>query len=125
MEVADARADRFGDRFHTFSDAEIRECEDADGNVFFGVRPQAAGCGQAAAFGYSFGNPDFNVRQLNSNAVLRYEYRPGSTLFVVWSQGRSDFTADGRFQLRSNAGDLFRAPGTNVLLIKMSYWLDW
>jgi hypothetical protein len=124
MEVADARADRFDDRFHTFSDAEIRQCGDGD-NVYFGVRPQAAGCGETAGFGYSFGNPDFNVRQLNSNAVLRYEYRPGSTLFVVWSQGRADFTSDGRFQLRNNTADLLRAPGTNVLLIKMSYWLDW
>jgi hypothetical protein len=125
MEVANPRAEGFGDRFHAFSDTEIRPCEDGNGNVVFGVRPRAAGCGETAAFGYSFGNPDFNVRQLNSNAVLRYEYRPGSTLFVVWSQGRSDFTTDGRFQLRSNTSDLLRAPGTNVLLIKMSYWLDW
>jgi hypothetical protein len=125
MEVSDARAERFGDRFHTFSDTEIRQCEDEDGNVSFGVRPRAAGCGAAAAFGYSFGNPDFNVRQLNTNAVLRWEYRPGSTLFVVWSQGRSESTTDGHFQLGSNTSDLFRAPGTNVLLVKMSYWLDW
>ncbi|HYR11782.1 MAG TPA: DUF5916 domain-containing protein [Longimicrobium sp.] len=125
MEVSNARAERFGDRFRTFPDAEIRQCEDEDGNVFFGVRPQAGGCGDDAGFGYSFSNPDFNVRQLNSNAVLRWEYRPGSTLFVVWSQGRSDFTTDGRFQLRNNTSDLFRAPGTNVLLIKMSWWLDW
>jgi hypothetical protein len=61
---------------------------------------------------------------LNANAVLRWEYRPGSTLFVVWSQGRNDFAADGRFQLRRDASDLFRAPGTNVLLINASYWLN-
>ena len=90
----------------------------------------AGGCGvdppeDAAGFSYGFDNPDFNIRNFNSNAVLRWEYRPGSTLFVVWNQGRSDFAADGRFQLRNNASDLFRAPGTNVLLIKMSYWLDW
>jgi hypothetical protein len=124
MEVDDPRAKRFGDRFATLPAEDLRRCEDADGNVFFGVRPQGAGCGDAAAFGYGFGNPDFNVRQLNSNAVLRWEYRPGSTLFVVWSQGRSDFAPDGQFRLRENASDLFRAPGSNVLLIKMSYWLD-
>jgi hypothetical protein len=124
MEVADSRADDFDDRFRQFEGDEIRECTDAGGNVFFGVRPQAAGCAAAAGFSYAFANPDFNFRQLNSNAVLRWEYRPGSTLFVVWSQGRSEFTSDGRFQLRDNTSDLFRAPGTNVLLIKMSYWLD-
>jgi hypothetical protein len=123
MEVADSRADAFGDRFRQLPADELRECA-VDGSVSFGVRAQAAGCDDAAGFSYRFGNPDFNVRNLNSNAVLRWEYRPGSTLFVVWSQGRSDFAADGRFSLRSNASDLFRAPGTNVLLIKMSYWLD-
>ncbi|WP_420125666.1 hypothetical protein [Longimicrobium sp.] len=51
--------------------------------------------------------------------------RPGSTLIVVWSQGRSQSTTDGQFQLGNNTSELFRAPGTNVLLIKMSYWLDW
>ena len=124
MEVADSRADRFGDRFRALPENEIRECTDEDGNVSFGVRPRAAGCAEAAGFSYLFDNPDFNVRQLNSNAVLRWEYRPGSTLFVVWSQGRSDFAADGQFNLRNNASELFGAPGTNVLLIKMSYWLD-
>jgi hypothetical protein len=124
MEVADSRADRYGDRFRPLPENEIRACTGEGGSVTYGVRPRAAGCDDAAGFSYRFGNPDFNVRQLNSNAVLRWEYRPGSTLFVVWSQGRSDFAADGRFQLRNNASDLFRAPGTNVLLIKMSYWLD-
>jgi hypothetical protein len=42
----------------------------------------------------------------------------------VWSQGRSDFAVDGRFRLGSNTSDLLRAPGSNVLLIKASYWLD-
>jgi hypothetical protein len=124
MEVSDPRADDFEGRFHELGDTEIRECADGNGNVFFGVRPQAAGCGTAAGFSYAFGNPDFNFRQLNSNAVLRWEYRPGSTLFVVWSQGRTEFVPDGRLRLGNNASDLFRAPGTNVLLIKMSYWLD-
>ena len=124
MEVQEPRAARFGDRFRRLPEDEIRQCADEDGNVFFGVRPRAAGCGDGAGFAYRFGQPDFNFRQLNSNAVLRWEYRPGSTLFVVWSQGRSEFVPDGRFQLRSNTSDLLRAPGSNVLLIKMSYWLD-
>ncbi len=63
-------------------------------------------CGGLA---YRVENPDFNIRQLNTHAVLRREYRPGSTLFVVCSQNRSDFEADGRFHLRRYTGDLFRA----------------
>jgi hypothetical protein len=123
MEVDDPRAGRFADRFNPLEGTEVRECTTDDG-TFYGVRPSAAGCGDAAGFSYTISNPDFNVRQLNSNAVLRWEYRPGSTLFVVWSQGRSDFAVDGRFRLGSNTADLFRAPGSNVLLIKASYWLD-
>jgi hypothetical protein len=124
MEVDDPRAGGFGGRFSTLGADEIRECRRTNGSVFYGVRPAAGGCDDAAGFGYRVENPDFNIRQLNTNAVLRWEYRPGSTLFVVWSQGRSDFEADGRFHLRRNTGDLFRAPGTNVLLIKASYWLN-
>jgi hypothetical protein len=124
MEVDDPRAGRFGERFGELEGDEIRECRGENGSVSYGVRPTAAGCDEAAGFAYRLNNPDFNIRQLNSNAVLRWEYRPGSTLFVLWSQGRNDFAADGRFQLRRNANDLFRAPGTNVLLIKASYWLN-
>jgi hypothetical protein len=75
-------------------------------------------------------NPDFNVKQMRSNAVLRWEYSPGSTLFLVWSQGRQDFQPDGSFDLRRDFGRLLgrddehATPSTNVLLLKVSYWLD-
>jgi Domain of unknown function (DUF5916)/Carbohydrate family 9 binding domain-like len=124
MEVDDPRADDFGSRFAPIAEDQLRACTDGGGNRFFGVRPQAAGCDASAGFSYTVGNPDFNVRSFNSNAVLRWEYRPGSSLFVVWSQGRSEFVPDGRFRLRDNTADLFRAPGTHVLLVKMSWWLD-
>jgi hypothetical protein len=124
MEVENPRERRFGNRFRALAPSEIRQCANADGSVYFGVRPLNAGCGDGAGFGYRISNPDFNVRRFNSNAVVRWEYRPGSTLFVVWSQGRAETTADGRYRFRENTSDLFRAPGTNVLLIKMSYWLD-
>jgi hypothetical protein len=68
----------------------------------------------------------FDVKFFNSNTVLRWEYQPGSTLFLVWSQGRSDF--DGVFGTRSFTGDfrqLFRAPADNTFLVKVSHWFDW
>lgn len=116
-EVADPKADDFDDRFRLFADAELRECEG-----FYGVGAPEEGCGEESGFAYRFRDPEFNFRQLNSNAVLRWEYRPGSTLFVVWNSGRSDFVRDGGFDLRDDAGDLFGAEGTNILLVKLSYW---
>jgi Domain of unknown function (DUF5916) len=68
----------------------------------------------------------FDVKFFNSNTVLRWEYQPGSTLYLVWSQGRSDF--DGILGTRSFSGDfhqLFRAPADNTFLVKVSHWFDW
>ncbi|HEY0997412.1 MAG TPA: DUF5916 domain-containing protein [Gemmatimonadaceae bacterium] len=68
---------------------------------------------------------DFNVKQLRTNAVLRWEYRPGSTLFAVWSQGRDqDDRNPGVFAPRRDLGNLFRARPDNVFLVKASYWLS-
>ena len=71
---------------------------------------------------FSFDDPGFNFKQLRSNVVLRWEYRPGSALFLVWSQGRTDFTRDA-FAFDRDVDALWGAEGTNVLLVKMSYWL--
>lgn len=76
-----------------------------------------------AGFRVRFGDPDFNVRSLRGNAVLRWEYRPGSTLFLVWQQQRSGAAALGDFDFSRDAGAIFRAPAHNVFLIKASYWI--
>lgn len=66
----------------------------------------------------------FNFKQFNSNAVFRWEYRPGSTLFLVWSQGRSDFTSlEGGRNYGGDIKDLFSLPARNTFLVKLSYWL--
>ncbi|HEX2077625.1 MAG TPA: DUF5916 domain-containing protein [Longimicrobium sp.] len=66
--------------------------------------------------------PDFNFKQFRSNAVLRWEYRPGSTVFVAWNADLRDQAADGSYSLLRDTGRLFRSDGTNVLLVKFSYW---
>ena len=67
----------------------------------------------------------FNVKQFNSNAVLRWEYRPASVLFVVWQQGRAQSELNaGTFEARRDVRDLFAAPPENTVLVKMSYWLN-
>jgi hypothetical protein len=71
---------------------------------------------------YSFGNPDFNFRQFRSNLVVRWEYLPGSTLYLVWSQGRTSNDTNGMFSYGSDMKDLFSITPQNVFLIKFSYW---
>ncbi len=67
-------------------------------------------------------NPDFRRRSLRSNVVLRWEYRLGSTLFLVWSQSRSDSSTHPRLRPASNIGSSFTDSGTNVFLVKLNYW---
>jgi len=67
-----------------------------------------------------------NFKQFRSNVVLRWEYRPGSTLFVVWTQGRQDFAgAEGPGSMRDNFRDLFALHPDNTFLVKASYWINW
>jgi hypothetical protein len=68
-------------------------------------------------------NVDFRVTSFRSNVVLRWEYRPGSNLYVVWQQDRGESEGFGR---RVTPADPFRslsAPGTNSFVVKMSFWL--
>ena len=67
----------------------------------------------------------FNFKQFRSNVVFRWEYRPGSTLFVVWSQGRRGSTGvEGSQSFRGDLGDLFNLPPDNSFLVKVSYWIN-
>jgi hypothetical protein len=71
-------------------------------------------------------NPEgFNVKELHSNLVARWEYRPGSTLFLVWAQGRAQDDLDlGSFRFDRDYRNLFRARPDNTFLIKGSYWFS-
>jgi hypothetical protein len=76
-----------------------------------------------------FNGPDglagFNYKQLRSNTVVRWEYRPGSVLYLVWSQNRSQDGIDpGSFQFGRDYANLFRSHPGNTFLIKGSYWLN-
>jgi len=70
-------------------------------------------------------NPDFSRRSLRGNMVIRWEYQPGSTLFVVWSQSRSaSFDIDDpEFRPFDNVRDSFTDDGQNIFLVKLNYWL--
>jgi hypothetical protein len=66
--------------------------------------------------------PDFSMASLNSNVVLRWEYRPGSTLFFVWTHARDMSGGDGRFDFNRDWDGLFAADHGNVFLVKLNYW---
>jgi hypothetical protein len=67
-------------------------------------------------------NPDFNFKSLRGNAVLRWEYLPGSTLYLVWTQSREDFEHSGSFNLGNSLRRLTRGRPDNIVMVKLSYW---
>jgi hypothetical protein len=70
-------------------------------------------------------NPDFNYRSFRTTNVLRWEYKPGSTLFAVWQQGREGTIDRGTFNFSRDFGGVFSSPARNVFLIKWAYWLNY
>ena len=72
---------------------------------------------------YTFDNPDFNFKSLRLNAVFRWEFVPGSTLYAVWTEQREDFSHPGQFRLGRDASRLFSAPANDIFLVKMTYWI--
>ncbi len=75
---------------------------------------------------YAYGdNPDFNYKSFRTTNVLRWEYKPGSTLFVVWQQAREDSAAYGDFRFGRDFGGIFGVAPRNVLLVKLAYWLNY
>jgi hypothetical protein len=91
----------------------------ATGNTAsYTVDPDGAG----VAPPFTIGNPDFRTHSLRGNAVVRWEYRPGSAIFFVWQQERSDFVPlEGEFRTGREIRQIFGRPG-NVFLVKATYW---
>lgn len=81
--------------------------------------------GPGPAPAISLGNPNFTHRSLRGNAVLRWEYKQGSTLYLVWQQNRQLNNDGGDFDLRRDLGAAFRGRAANVFLLKASYWFSW
>lgn len=90
-----------------------------DGSTYT-VDPDGAG----PAGSFSFDSPNFNFKSLRGNAVLRWEYLPGSTLYFVWTQSRSDWENNGDFRLNHSLHRMVSTSADNVFMIKMTYWLS-
>jgi hypothetical protein len=71
------------------------------------------------------GDPDFNVKSFRTTNVLRWEYKPGSTLFVVWQQARENDAVPGGFRFGRDVHDIFGVAPKNVFLVKFAYWLNY
>jgi hypothetical protein len=72
----------------------------------------------------SYSNHDFNSITLNANVLLRWEYLPGSTLYLVWTQARSEDNGQYRIGLRSRFNDAFTLPREDVVMVKGTYWFS-
>ncbi|MBP7571744.1 MAG: carbohydrate binding family 9 domain-containing protein [Acidobacteria bacterium] len=82
------------------------------------IDPDAGG----PASPFSIARPDFNVRSLRANAVFRWEFRPGSSLFIAWTETRRETLPTGDLEFGDSVSRVFTAPADDVLLVKVSYW---
>ncbi|HEX9580660.1 MAG TPA: DUF5916 domain-containing protein [Gemmatimonadales bacterium] len=79
--------------------------------------------GAGPATGFDVEDPSFTFRSLRGNAVLRWEYLPGSTLFLVWTRSSASDLPRGTIDFGQDARALFRGPAENIFLVKLNYWL--
>ncbi|MFO7978554.1 MAG: DUF5916 domain-containing protein [Bacteroidales bacterium] len=109
--ITNPRDNQYANRFKVYEDRQIAQSqdnflidEDLDGLV-----------------DYEFSAPDFKVKEFLSNLVLRWEYNPGSTVYLVWSQSRSDVDDHNRIHYFDDLGSLFSQKAHNIFLLKFSY----
>jgi hypothetical protein len=97
----------------------IASSANADGAVTYTVDPDGAG----AARPFTFADPNFSQQSLRGNAVFRWEYRPGSVLYVAWTQSRSASAAFGDLDFERDRSALMATRPDNIFLVKASWWL--
>jgi hypothetical protein len=79
--------------------------------------------GARPAQSISLANPDFNFRSVRGNAVFRWEYHPGSTLYFAWTHSRSDVQPYGDFNFSRDEQGLLAARPDNIFIVKASWWI--
>lgn len=111
--VTDPRANQYIDRFHVYTPDQLICYPD---EAYCDIDENGDKIGD-----YSIENPDFNVKEFKSNMVVRWEYRPGSSVYLVWSQGRSGNDPYGDFSLSRDFKSLTDAKPRDIFLVKFSY----
>jgi len=89
-----------------------------NGETYYTLDPDGNGSASAA----TIGNPDFNYISLRGNAVIRWEYMPGSALFLVWTQSRENIDSNGDFQFGNSMNNLINVRPDNIFMLKLTYW---
>ncbi|PIS27685.1 MAG: hypothetical protein COT43_09215 [Candidatus Marinimicrobia bacterium CG08_land_8_20_14_0_20_45_22] len=115
-EAAYPRMGHFQDQFRDFSSNEVTYFPN---DKQFGVDNDSDG-----SYEYRFSKPDFHYKQFRCNLVIRWEYLPGSLLYLVWSNGLTNANGTGTFDLRHDIRELFSTSPENVLIVKLSYLLN-
>jgi hypothetical protein len=110
--ITDPLASGYNNRFAVYSPSQIELVD----NENYSIDENNDGSDD-----YNVGKPDFNVREFLSNLVIRWEYSPGSSVYLVWSQTRSGFDPMGTMDYFDDMGDLFSVRPHNVFLAKFSY----
>jgi len=110
--ITDAKNSTYENRFHLFNENEINYLDE---NETFKISELGS------VTNYYFDTPNFNYRQFRSNLVLRWEYKPGSLLYLVWSQDKTDNSSNGEFNFKENIKDMFKVSALDVILLKVSY----
>lgn len=111
--ITDPLADSYEDRYHVYTDQEITCYSEDD---YCEIDENRDG-----VVDYTVGYPEFNFKEFKSNLVARWEYRPGSVLYLVWSQGRQGYNAYGDMDINRDFRDLYQVFPHNVFLVKFSY----
>ncbi len=109
--IKNPTADHFEDRIHVFETDQIKQEDD-----FWMIDENRDGITD-----YNIGSPNFHVREFLSNLVVRWEFNPGSAIYLVWSQHRTGFLPDKSIQVFQDMNELFSEKGTNTFLVKFSY----
>jgi hypothetical protein len=114
--VKNAAAESYDERYHTFSGTAIRE-NSIDNTLELDENDDGMS-------DYSIHHPDFSFTEMRSNLVLRWEYKPGSTFYFVWTNGRSESISEARRSLSHYANRLLSLAQENVFMIKFNYWFS-
>ncbi len=110
--ITDPKADEFSDRYHEYTTEQITLEDD-----YYGIDEDTDD-----NYDYGIGIPDFNVDEWLSNLVIRWEFMPGSTAYLVWSQSRDFYSPVGEFEVWDNMQNLFTdKKANNIFLVKLSY----
>lgn len=114
--VTNPRAEDYNELYHIYDDKEIQYVH---ANDEYQIDERGDG-----SIDYRFDNPDFNFREFHSNLVARWEFKPGSTLYLVWTHGRSLYENISGSSIGDGLDSLFETPAQNVFLVKFNYWFS-